>query len=176
VKHVALLRGINLGKNNRITMADLVLVFEKAGAADVRTHIQSGNVIFTAKDPAAIPAKVAAAIQKQHGFASPVILRSATEMAAVPKANPFPKAMMANEDALHVAFLAAAPTAEQIAQLDPARSPGDSFRVVGRDLYLWLPNGVAHTKLTNVWFDKQLSTTSTVRNWRTTLKLVELVS
>jgi uncharacterized protein (DUF1697 family) len=173
--HVALLRGINLGKNNRITMAALAALFERAGATSVRTHIQSGNVIFEATDKiaAAMPAKIAASIEKAHGFRAPVVQRTAAELALVPKANPFPKA---SEDHLHVAFLASAPTAEQIAALDPERSPGDSFRVVGRELYLCLPNGVARTKLTNEWFDRTLQTVSTIRNWRTTLKLVELLT
>jgi uncharacterized protein (DUF1697 family) len=71
-------------------------------------------------------------------------------------------------------FLADAPARAAVAGLDSRRSPPDEFAVVGREIYLRLPHGVARTKLTNAWFDSRLATTSTMRNWRTVLKLVEL--
>jgi uncharacterized protein (DUF1697 family) len=76
---------------------------------------------------------------------------------------------------LHVAFLAATPGPSKIAALDPNRSPPDEFAVHGREIYLRLPNGVARTKLTNAHFDSKLGTTSTLRNWRTVVKLVDLI-
>jgi uncharacterized protein (DUF1697 family) len=76
---------------------------------------------------------------------------------------------------LAVAFLADRPTKARIAALDPQRSPSDEFAMRGREIYLRLPNGAAGTKLTNAYFDRTLGTTSTVRNWKTTLKLLELV-
>jgi uncharacterized protein (DUF1697 family) len=74
----------------------------------------------------------------------------------------------------HVAFLAATPTPAMVATLDPDRSPPDESAVRGREIYLRLPNGVARSRLTNAFFDSRLGTTSTLRNWRTVLKLVEL--
>ncbi len=73
---------------------------------------------------------------------------------------------------LHVAFLADVPEAQRVAALDSRRSPGDSFEIRGRHIYLWLPNGVARTKLTNDYFDRTLRTTSTLRNWNTVQKLL----
>ncbi|MGH2489002.1 MAG: DUF1697 domain-containing protein, partial [Candidatus Limnocylindria bacterium] len=75
---------------------------------------------------------------------------------------------------LHVAFLAAKPRPTKVATLDPNRSPPDEFAVHGREIYLRLPHGVARSKLTNAYFDSKLGTTSTLRNWRTVVKLVEL--
>jgi uncharacterized protein (DUF1697 family) len=118
-------------------------------------------------------ARIERRIDEEVGLRVPVVLRSADELAAVVAKNPFVRAG-ADEDQLHVMFLAAKPTAAQARALDPARSPGDEFALVGRDLYLKLPNGVARTKLTNAYFDKALGTVGTARNWRTVLKLVEL--
>lgn len=174
-RRVALLRGINVGGKNRLAMADLAAAFEACGCSRVSTFIQSGNVIFDAK-PAVyarlavdLPAKIRAA----HGLTVPVVLRSREELAAVPAANPY--ADRALDDKLfHVMFLADTPAASAAQALDPSRSEGDEFVVVGREIFLWMPNGVARSKLTNAWFDKQLATVSTARNWRTVLKLIEL--
>ncbi len=172
--HVALLRGINVGGKNLLPMKDLLALFTDAGASDVRTYIQSGNVVYAASAAVArkIPTLVGAAIEEQFGFAAPIQSRSAEELRQLVAANPL---LGAHDPAvLHVMFLAQAPTAKQITSLDPERSPGDSFVVRGREIYVACPNGVARTKLSNAWFDSKLATVSTGRNWRTTLKLLEL--
>jgi len=173
--HVALLRGINVGGKNLLPMKELVRLFEKSGCVDVATYIQSGNVVFSS--PAAaldgFAGEMAAAIEKRFGLRVPVVLRSAQEIAAVLAKNPF-LARSPDPKALHVAFLAAKPAAANAARLDPKRSPGDSFELRGRDLYLHLPNGVAKTKLTNDYLDRTLATVATVRNWNTVGKLVEM--
>jgi uncharacterized protein (DUF1697 family) len=87
--------------------------------------------------------------------------------------NPFLK-RGADTGTLHVAFLADIPDAKRVAELDSKRSPGDSFEIRGQHIYLWLPNGVARTKLTNDYFDRTLRTTSTLRNWNTVQKLLEM--
>jgi uncharacterized protein (DUF1697 family) len=171
---VALLRGINVG-GRTLPMNELVARFEEAGAHDVSTYIQSGNVIFTAsaRVTSRIQWVVAAGIQKRHGFASPVIVRSALELRGAVSVNPFLRAGE-SPDCLHVAFLSDVPDRDRIAALEPNRSPGDRFAVSGREVYLHCPNGYGQTKLTNQWFDSRLGTVSTVRNWRTVLKLLEL--
>jgi uncharacterized protein (DUF1697 family) len=173
--HVALLRGINVGGKNRLPMKDLVALFEAQGCTSVQTYIQSGNVVFEA--PAAVaaklPLKVSAAILNGHGIRVPVVLRTVEELQKVPHRNPFLKAGVAL-DTLHVAFLADPPSASAASALDPKRSPPDEVAIRGCELYLRLPNGVAETKFTNAYFDKTLGTTSTMRNWRTTLQLIEL--
>lgn len=172
---VALLRGINVGGKNKLPMVDLVKVFEGAGARAVRTYIQSGNVVFEAAAAAAerMPARIAVAIEARFGLHVPVVMRRAEELAKVARDNPL-LAAGADADTLHVAFLADRPGAAAVRALDPARSPGDTFVVQGRDVFLHLPNGVARSKLTNDWFDRQLATTSTIRNWRTVLALLGL--
>jgi uncharacterized protein (DUF1697 family) len=173
--HIALLRGLNVGGKNKLPMKDLAALFASAGCHEVQTYIQSGNVVFGASAALAkkLPALVSAAISKAHGFQAPVVLRTAEELRAAARGNPFLKTGAAL-DTLHVAFLADAPTAAAISALDPKRSAGDDFAVRGREVYLRLPNGVARTKLTNAYFDKTLGTVSTLRNWRTLLELIAL--
>jgi len=180
--HVALLRGINVGGKNKLAMADLVALFEAAGAADVQTYIQSGNIIFRARaaraagaaDTKRIVPLVTAAIGAKFGFQVPVVTRSAAEFANVLAANPFLKRGV-DPKALHVIFLAGQPSPERAAALDPKRSPGDRFAVRGREIYLHLPNGVAGSKLTNDYLDRTLATISTGRNWNTVQKIAALL-
>ncbi|HVS10249.1 MAG TPA: DUF1697 domain-containing protein [Planctomycetota bacterium] len=173
--YVALLRGINVGGKNVLPMAALAEIFSRTGCADVRTYIQSGNIVFTASSEMAerIPGLVPTRIAERFGIRPPIVLRSSAELRRAAAANPFLKAGAA-PDSLHVAFLADLPHRARRSALDPRRSPGDSFALRGRELYLHLPNGTARTKLTNAYIDSTLGTTSTLRNWRTVLKLLEL--
>lgn len=173
MKHVALMRGINVGGKNKLPMKDLAAMFVSAGCRDVTTYIASGNVAFTASDKIVgkLATVIAARIAKDLGLTIPVVLRSADELAGVVTRNPFAEADPAT---LALMFLATAPTKAQIAALDPRRSPGDVFAVVGRDVYLQLGNGFADTKLTNGYFDTKLATVSTARSWRTVGKLIAM--
>jgi uncharacterized protein (DUF1697 family) len=176
-RYVALLRGINVGGNNILPMKDLVRLFEDEGCANVANYIQSGNIVFDA--PAVIvkrlPTSLGARIRKRFGFEAPILLRSAARVAAVARHNPFGRPDAA-ADGLYVAFLATAPSSAAVAALDPNRSPPDSFLVKGEEIYLRLVSGAGKTKLTNVYFDRALQTISTVRNWRTVLKLAEMAN
>ena len=171
---VALLRGVNLAAHKRMKMADLVAVFEKCGCTEVATYIQSGNVVFTAPAKGIDAAVLEAAIEKRFGFTAPVVLRTAEELDAAIAANPYPDCDQ-ERDRPHISFLADEPTAECVGLLDPQRSPGDSFKVLGRELYLLYPTGIANNKLTSQYFDSRLKTTGTARNWRTVLALQEML-
>jgi uncharacterized protein (DUF1697 family) len=173
--YVALLRGINVGGKNMLPMRELVRMFEVSGCAEVRTYIQSGNVVFSATPACAkrLADDVAGAIEKRFGFRPRIVLRTAQDMADVAANNPF-LGEGADVRLLHVVFLVEKPDARRIAALDPARSPGDSFQVRGREVYLLLANGAGQTKLSNAYLESTLVTTSTMRNWRTVLKLSEM--
>jgi uncharacterized protein (DUF1697 family) len=167
------MRGINVGGANKLSMKALVEIFEEMGCSQVRTYIQSGNVVFRADDSIALGLddRVAARIADRFQLRVPIVLRTVEELAAAVDNNPF-VAEGVEEKALHLAFLAGIPSSDAIASLDPHRSPPDRFEVRGRDLYLHLPNGVARTKLTNAYIDSKLGTLSTLRNWRTVLTLL----
>jgi len=173
--YVALLRGVNVGGKNRLPMRDLVSLLEDAGCCDVQTYIQSGNVICCAQVGLAsrLPALIEGAVAERWGFHVPVVVRTRDELRAVAEGNPFLETGV-DVERLHVVFLADAPSPAHVAALDPDRSPPDRFVVHGHEIYLHCPNGVARTKLTNQYFDSKLATTSTMRNWRTVLKLLEL--
>jgi uncharacterized protein (DUF1697 family) len=173
--YVALLRGINVGGKNKVPMQELRELFERLDHADVATYIQSGNVVFTSPaKPGPIASGIAAGIKEQFGLTVPVIVRTRAELAKVAAANPY-LASGADPSKLHVTFLADKPKAAAIATLDPERSSPDEFAVLGREIFMLLPNGMGRTKLTIDYFDKRLGTTGTARNWNTVNKLLDLM-
>src|ERR1700722_3901683 len=176
-KHVALLRGINVGGKNMLPMKELAGLFSAAGCGEVATYIQSGNIVFCAKDKVVkqLDRVIAKQVEDRFGLKVPVVWRAAAELDAVIRGNPFLKAGAA-EEMLHVLFLADRPSADLVAGLDPSRSAPDEYVVVGRDIYAKLVTGAAKTKLTNAYFDSKLKTVSTMRNWRTVLKLAEMMA
>src|ERR1700734_2121264 len=172
--HVALLRGINVTAKNSLPMKELAQMFSAAGCTNVRTYIQSGNVIFeTPGEAAKIAQAVTAKIEKKFGYRVPIVTRTSEQLLKTIRDNPFLKG--ADQKMLHVYFLAHSPNTAAIATLDPTRSAPDAFQVRGQEIYLHLPNGMGRSKLTNAYFDSKLSTTSTARNWATILKLSEMM-
>jgi uncharacterized protein (DUF1697 family) len=175
--HVALLRGVNVGGKHKIPMKDLCGMFEAAGCERVRSFIQSGNVVFDASAALAktIPTKVGAAIVKKYGFESPIILRTGKELRAAYEDNPLIDPPL-DPKFMYLGFLASAPTKAALAKLEPDRFVPDVFVVRGRDIYLRYPNGLGRSKLTNAYLDGKLGLPSTLRNWNTVGKLVEMTS
>ncbi len=175
-KYLALLRGINVGGKNKLPMKELADLCVKAGCGEVRTFIQSGNVIFSA-DPklsSALPGVITGLIAERFGLKVPVMLRTTDQLVQVTDHNPFLEEG-AELSTLHVVFLADQPSANAIEALDPDRSPPDTFIVRGKEIYLRLPTGVGNSKLTNAYFDGKLKTISTGRNWRTVTTLRDLM-
>ena len=118
--YVALLRGINVSGKHRVPMQQLVEIFADAKCASIRTYIQSGNVIFSARpsDAAELAGCLAGKIEQRFGFGCPVILRSKDQMVQTARNNPFLRAGVP-EKTLHVYFLADLPDASAIEGLDP---------------------------------------------------------
>ena len=120
-----------------------------------------------------IPDLIANGIEERLGFRPAVLLRTADELRDVVRHNPFLDAV-SDPKSLLVAFLSEVPGGGKVARLDPDYSPPDAFPVRGREIFLHYPNGSARGRLTNSYFDSRLATTSTIRNWRTVLKLLEM--
>jgi uncharacterized protein (DUF1697 family) len=169
--YVALLRGVNVGGKNTVPMADLRRVFESLGHGEVRTFIQSGNVVLTARR-AVTPKSLEAAIAKELGVTTTVVLRTPAELEKVVKVNPFASA---DPSTLHVGFMVTQPPAASLAKLDGAPFEPDEFAVRGREIYFHLPNGMGRTKLPG-YLDRRLTVPTTVRNWKTVNKLIELAA
>lgn len=170
---VALLRGINVGRNKRIAMADLRVLLQGLGYGDVRTLLQSGNAFFSAAQGKAADHEraISGAIKSTLGLEVPVLVRSGPEIAAVAAANPFVARRLDTKE-LSVAFLSKAPAAEKLQALAAADYGPDEFEVGERALYLRQPNGVMGTKLPDL--DRALGVIATARNWNTVGKLVAL--
>lgn len=175
--NIALLRGINVGGKNKLPMKDLAAMFSDAGCDDVRTYIQSGNVLFRVEPTLQeeIPYLVSASILSSFGYRIPVVTRTARELQAIVQANPF-IGRTTELDKLHVAFLPEVPGHANVEALDADRSTPDEFAVLGREIYLHCPNGLARTRLTNSYFDSTLSTVSTMRNWKTVTRLLDMAT
>ncbi|HVP68191.1 MAG TPA: DUF1697 domain-containing protein [Anaeromyxobacteraceae bacterium] len=171
--HVALLRGVNVGGRNKLSMGEIASAFEDIGCGEVRTYIQSGNVVFRApaRLAARLPGLAADRIARGAGFRPGVFVRTAKELGDAVRNNPYgPSATKA----LHVGFLATAPGPGAVARLDPRRSPPDSFAVRWREIYLHCPNGMGRTRLSGAYFESVLEEDVTFRNWRTVLALLEM--
>jgi len=173
--YVALLRGVNVGGRNNLSMKDLTAMFEHAGCEAGKTYIQSGNMVFKARPALAarIPDLISSEIAERFGYRVPVVVRTVEDLREIVSTNPFLSTGI-DSKWLYVAFLADLPESSRVAELDPDRSPQDSFLVRGREVYMHCPNGIGRTKLTNEYFDSKLATTSTVRNWRTVLTLLQM--
>ena len=171
---VALLRGINVGGKHRVPMSDLRALFHALGCARVETLIQSGNVVYV-PDGSEGPSsgEVAAAIEAEFGFPVPVVLRTPSELVAATRAYPYGGPDVAPRHT-GIGFLAEVPAADAVAALDPDRSPGDRFAVIGRDVHMHFPHGSARSKLTVAWFERRLGSTITVRNLASVHKLIAL--
>jgi uncharacterized protein (DUF1697 family) len=173
--HIALLRGINVGGRHRLPMKELIELFEAAGCGAVTTHIQSGNVMFegSAACARAASSRVAKGIEAAFGFSSPVIVRSLPAFRKAVGAHPFDGPGV-EPSKLMVGFLDRRPDPGSARGLEPERFLPDRVELRGSEVYLHYPNGAARSKLTNAWLDRTLGVVSTVRNWNTVTKLVEL--
>jgi uncharacterized protein (DUF1697 family) len=175
-RYVALLRGINLGGHNKVSMSDLRALFASLGAEDVETYVQSGNVIFESTEgPGKLTDALEKRIRRDLGLSVTVLVRTRPQLAKVHAGNPFAKSGKESTK-LHVTFLAEKPDLALVPELDPERAEPDEFEVVGQEVYLHCPNGYGRSKLTNAYFEKKLGVAATTRNWKTVTKLAELVS
>src|SRR5258708_19554283 len=157
-------------------MPELADVFAKAGCQDVRTYIQSGNVIFEAIREVSVrlPELITKEIQKRFGHKVPVMLRTTREMREVIRENPFLEEGAA-EEVLHVMFLADLPQPGAVKSLDPGRSPPNRFNVRGKEVYLLFPEGFARTNLPTSYFHSTLRPLVTLTRCRPVTNLPQLL-
>jgi uncharacterized protein (DUF1697 family) len=172
--YAALLRAINLGSRNKISMPDLRQLFEDLGADDVQTHVQSGNVAFrsSVRSSAELVKLIEGQIKDDLGLDIKVLLRTKAELARIIEDCPF--AERAEPSKLHFTFLADKPDADRVAAIDPSKFEPDEFAVVRREVHLHCPDGYGRTKLNNAFFEKKLAQVATTRNWKTVTTLAEM--
>lgn len=169
---VAFLRAVNVGGRS-VPMTELRALFERLGAREVRTYIQSGNVIY--EPPKRVPAnfveRVERALVEDFGLESAVVIRSSEEMRRVTSSIPFPKSA---HRAVHVGFFKSLPSAAEVRAIEPFDAGEERAVMAGRECFLYLPNGVGRAKLPNKV--NRLSTPVTIRNLRTVTAIEELAS
>lgn len=171
---IVLLRGINVGGRNRLRMAELVEILEGLGLEDVRTYIQSGNVVARSSEPpsSTLAAAIGGTIERSHGFRPRVLVLAADELEAAIASNPFPEGESRPKE-LHFFFLTSSPTEPHLDSLDEVKADTERFHLADRVLYLHAPEGIGRSKLAaNV--ERILGVAATARNWRTVQKLREM--
>jgi len=172
---VALLRAVNVSGQSKIPMADLRARLEAAGFGDVRTYVQSGNVVFAAQgdEPSEHAAAIHRLIERQFGHDVGVLVLTAAELAQAAAVNPF-LASGTDEKALHVTFLFAPAGVDGLGGRELPAHDGERVQRAGPVIYLYLPHGYGRTRLNNAYFERALGTSATTRNWRTVLALVAM--
>lgn len=172
---IALLRGINVGGNRKVPMAELRGLAAQLGWQDVESYIQSGNLVFrSAGTAAAAEAALEEALQGRFGFSVDVVVRSAGEWRRFASGSPFPDAEQERPNLLHLALPKAPPQAGALERLRPYAKAGE--RIELRDEALWIDfvGGVAKSRLTPGVLERVVGSTVTARNWRTVQKLAEM--
>jgi uncharacterized protein (DUF1697 family) len=174
--YIALLRGVNVG-GNLLKMERLRVLWSELGFTDVRTYVQSGNVVFEAESS---PARFLPAVERKLAGETrlpvSVLVRSAAAMGKLIAANPFLNEPGIDRTKLHVTFLGGAPTNEGVTKLKGINAAGDRFQISRQEIYLYCPGGYGNTKLSNTAIEKALSVRATTRNWNTVNKLCEMAS
>ena len=172
--YIALFRGINIGGKHILPMKELVVHLEKLGLVNIKTYIQSGNVVFQGKmvNTSTLADKISAVINKKYGFAPHVFLLQLQELRRAVISNPFPEAESAPKS-LHVYFLASTPKKGVINDLESIKLDSERICLKGKNLYLHAPEGVGKSKLA-ISAEKKLGVAVTARNWRTVCKLLEI--
>jgi uncharacterized protein (DUF1697 family) len=174
-RYVVLLRGINVGRARQVDMGRLREVLTARGHGAVRTHLRSGNVVLDSglAEPELV-ADAEEALRSAFGMEVPVVVRTGAELAAVVAADPLGD--VATDPARYlVTFLPTVPDADRVAALPPAPE-GEAHRVLGRELYQWLPGGISGSAMTTWKWEQLLGPAGTARNWNTVTKLAELAT
>jgi uncharacterized protein (DUF1697 family) len=177
MRHIALLRAVNLAGYNKISMADLKSLLVGLGFKDAQTLLQSGNVVFSggSKTTAALEQALERAAATKLGLETDFFVRTAKDWQAIIDANPFPREATDDPSHLLAVITKDAVDPANVTALQKAIVGREVVRAKGKCLYIVFPDGIGRSKLTNAVFGKKLGTRSTARNWNTVLKLRALV-
>lgn len=175
-RNVAFLRGVNVGGRGKFPMADFKRALESIGATAVKTHLNSGNAVFTSgKRPDVLARELGRVIEAELGRAVDVVVRTAAQLRSVVDKDPF--AGVADDGARYVVmFLAGTPNlaeVEAIAKRTDEFAP-DEFVHQGTEFYVWCPNGLRDAKLPLALAHKRIGVAATARNWNTVKKMLAL--
>ena len=185
MRYIALLRGINVGGNTMIKMAELKAAFEQCGFENVVTYINSGNIAFDCTSPRLskgessnaaeekLTSKIEQAIEKHFNKQIPTMIREQSAIEGIIASNPFAGQFESHKE-MHVMFLREEIPADKYEQLLTTAPAPERYQAIGRELYCHLPNGVIDSLLGKSFLEKKLKLAVTGRNWRTVEKLATL--
>jgi uncharacterized protein (DUF1697 family) len=173
---ISLLRGVNLGSHNKVSMDALRALYESLKLQNPQTYVQSGNVVFktTERDLPRLATRLENAIERAFGFRTPVILRTSSELKDVVARNPFAARRSLDPKRFLVTFLADHPPKDARDKVLALKAAPEELHLLGREIYFYYPNGLARPKLSWVSVEKMLKTPGTSRNWNTVTKLLGL--
>lgn len=176
MRYIALLRGINVSGQKKIKMIDLKNLFEALGFKNVKTYIQSGNVIFdyNSIDIEKLANEIEKKISEIFGFFVNIVIRTDEELRNIINNNPLVKDPNVEFDNLYVTFMLDIPDSSSVKLLDEKKEENEKLSIISREIYLYCPNGYGRTKLNNVMIEKKLKTVATTRNWKTINNLLEM--
>ncbi|GGO09293.1 DUF1697 domain-containing protein [Microbispora bryophytorum] len=171
MRYVALLRGINVNPATALAMADLRALLERLGYGNVRTHLRSGNALFTADgDAGSVAAAIERGLREELGLSVAVIVRTAEQLRGVVEHNPLE---VRDPARFAVVFLSRPPDREGLASIDPAAYAPEEMRAGERELYVYFPDGLRRPKLPPL-LDRHSAGPATMRNWNTVTRLLSL--
>jgi uncharacterized protein (DUF1697 family) len=173
---ISMLRGVNVGGHKLLKMDALRALYESLGLKEPQTYVQSGNVVFKTKDRdlTLLAKKIETGIEETFAMHSDVILRTPAELRNVIARNPFGGRDGIGPKKLLVNFLASDPGPEAREKVLSIKADPDELQMEGRDLYIYFPNGMGHSKLPWAVIDRALKTRGTARNWNSVAKLLEI--
>ena len=156
--------------HNKINMVMLAALFIKSGFKDAETYIQSGNVIFSNTENLPvqkIALKIEEEINREFGYTIPALIRTAEDLREIISANPFSGEINFDPARLAVILLYEDPTNQQLEKVRDVQYPPDKFKIIGREIFIYCPNGFGKTKLYTNFFEKKMKVIGTARNWKT---------
>ncbi len=173
---VVLLRGINLGERRRIAMAELRDALQSTGMRDVRTYLQSGNVVLLSDElPKTLERTCEQLIARRFELEVNVTVRTRDELAEVVRRNPL-QAVAADPKRYQVSFCSEEPDPDAVRAIAAADVAPEQFVAIGRELYAWHPAGMGRSRLAALLSERRLGTSVTARNWTTVINLLEMVN
>lgn len=178
MRYIAILRGINVGKGRKVPMADLKKLCESLGLKNVQTYIQSGNLFFELMQTEPIPqleTRLQKAFSEAFGFEIPVLIRTSEEWTVSIAQNPFFKEENVNIECLHLTCLKELPSPELLEKIKTFQYLPDRYEIIGRDVFIFCAAGYGTSKLVISFFESKLKVPATTRNWKTVMKLNEMV-
>lgn len=176
MKYIALLRGINVNGQKMIKMQDLRNTLEDLGFMNIKTYLQSGNVVFEYEtmDILKLTEKIENRINETFGFTVKTIVHTNNEFESIINNNPFVDGPDIDPDKLHITFLSELPEQSKLENLVIKKEEIEKFVIISREVYLYCPNGYGNTKMNNSVFEKKLNVVATTRNWKSVRNIFAL--